>query len=143
MKAIPYISFNGNCEEAIQFYHAVLGGKLDMIRFKDLPGDEEMPISDNWKEKILHSSLTFEEDHCLYFSDTWEESPVEIGTHCHIHLQVDSAEDVYRFVEKLGDGGEITMPPDKTFWHSVYGSLVDQFGICWGIEFELEPGDEV
>jgi len=139
MKATPYVSFNGNCEEAIKFYHAVLGGKLDIIRFKDIPSEEGVSISENWKEKILHSSLTFEEGNNLFFSDTWEEAPVDFGTNFHIHLEVHSAEDVYRFVEKLSDGGEVTMPADKTFWNSVFGSLVDKFGICWGIEFELEP----
>ena len=78
MKAIPYVSYNGNCEKAIRLYHAVLGGQLDILRFKDLPSEEGIPISEQWKEKILHSSLTFEEDNCLFFSDTWEESPVEL-----------------------------------------------------------------
>jgi PhnB protein len=143
MKAIPYVSFNGNCEEAIRFYHAVLGGKLDILRFKDLPIDEGILISENWKEMILHGSLTFEGNNCLYFGDSWEETPVDLGTNCTIHLQVNSAEDVYRFVDKLSDGGEVTMPADKTFWNSVYGSLIDQYGIYWGIEYELKPEDDI
>ncbi len=141
MKAIPYISFNGNCEEAINFYHAVLGGKLDILRFKDLPSEEGISISENWEEKVLHSSLTFEDGQFLFFSDTWEEAPVDFGTNFHIHLQVNSAEDVYRIVEKLSDGGVVTMPVDKTFWDSVFGSFIDKFGISWGIEFELKTDD--
>lgn len=138
MKAIPYVSFNGNCEEAIQFYHSVLGGKLDILRFSDIPIEVGIPISENWKEKVLHSTLTFEEDHSLFFSDTWEEAPVELGTNYTIHLQVNSEEEVYSLVNKLSDGGEITMPAEKTFWNSVYGSLIDKFGVYWGIEFEIK-----
>ena len=138
MKAIPYVSFNGNCEEAIQFYHSVLGGKLEILRFKDLPDEEGIPISEDWKEKVMHSSLALEEGNYLYFGDAWEDSSLELGTNYTIHLQVDTEEDAYIFVEKLSDGGEITMPVEKTFWGSVYGSFIDKFGICWGIEFELK-----
>ena len=138
MRAIPYVSFNGNCEEAIQFYHSVLGGKLEILRFKDLPDEEGIPISEDWKEKVMHGSLAFEDGNYLYFGDTWEGSPLKFGTNYTIHLQVNSEEEAYRVAEKLSDGGEITMPVDKTFWGSVYGSFVDKFGICWGIEFELK-----
>ncbi len=137
MKAIPYVSFNGNCEVAIKFYHAILGGKMEIIRFKDLPLEEGITISANWKEKIMHSSLTFEDGNNLYFGDTWEEAPVEIGSNYTIHLQVNLEEDVYNFVKKLSVDGKIIMPANKTFWNSVYGSLIDKFGICWGVEFEL------
>lgn len=138
MKAIPYVSFNGNCEEAINFYHSILGGTMEALRFRDIPAGEGMPLTENWKEKIMHSSLAFDDGNCLYFGDSWEESPVTLGTNCTIHLQVNTEEDVYRIVEKLSEGGEITMPADKTFWNSVYGSFMDRFGICWGVEFEIK-----
>ena len=138
MKAISYVSFNGNCEAAIKFYHSILGGKLDILRYKDLPAEEGMPISDKWKEKVMHASIFFEDGNCLYFGDAWEESPVKMGNYSTVHLQVDAEKDVYRIVEKMSEGGEITMPADKTFWNSVYGSFVDRFGISWGVEFELK-----
>jgi PhnB protein len=138
MKAIPYVSFNGNCEEAIKLYHSVLGGELEILRFKDIPAGEGMPPSEKWKEKVMHSSISFKGGYCLYFSDSWDESPVQAGTNCTIHLQVDSEEDVYRIVKKLSDGGAVTMPANKTFWNSVYGSFVDKFGISWGIEYEMK-----
>jgi len=138
MKAIPYISFNGNCEEAVGFYQSVLGGKIEIIRFKDLPEEAGIPVSDNWKERVMHCSLTFEDGNVLYFGDTWEDSPVQIGNNCTIHLTVENEKDVYDIVERLSEDGEITMPADKTFWNSVYGSLIDTYGISWGIEFEFK-----
>jgi PhnB protein len=138
MKAIPYVSFNGNCEEAIRFYHSVLGGTLEVLRFKDLPAEEGIPISSSWKEKIMHSSIAFEDGNALYFGDSWEESPVTMGNNYTIHLQVHTGEEVYGLVKELSVGGHVTMPAGKTFWNSVYGSLTDKFGICWGIEFEIK-----
>lgn len=49
MKAIPYVTFNGNCEEAIKFYHSILGGEMECLKFKDLPVEEGVPISETWK----------------------------------------------------------------------------------------------
>ncbi|MDW7661773.1 MAG: VOC family protein [Bacillota bacterium] len=137
MKAIPYISFNGNCEEAVNFYQSVLGGKISSIKYNELPKEEGMPVSETWQDKIMHAALTFDDGNVIYFGDSWETDPVRIGSNSTIHLVVENEKDVYEFVEKLSVDGEITMPADKTFWNSVYGSLVDKYGISWGIEFEI------
>ncbi len=138
MKAIPYISFNGNCEEAVNFYQTVIGGKINSIRYSELPKEETAVISDQWKDKIMHCSLTFEDGNAIYFGDAWENDPVRFGSNSTIHLEVGNEKDVYDFVEKLSEEGVISMPAAKTFWNSVYGSLVDKFGISWGIEFEVK-----
>lgn len=138
MKVIPYLSFNGTCEEAVLFYQSILGGTITNIKFKDMPAVDNMPMNDSMLEKIMHSALTFEDGNVLYFSDTWENAPVKHGDYATIHLVVNSEKDVYDFVEKLSAGGEILMPAERTFWNSVYGSLKDQYGISWGIEFELK-----
>ena len=138
MKAIPYLSFNGTCEEAVKFYQSILGGTITSLKFKDMPSGDGAPLSEAMKEKIMHSALTFEDGNVLYFSDTWENAQVKLGDYATIHLVVDKEQDVYDFVEKLAAGGTITMPADKTFWNSVYGSLIDKYGISWGIEFEIK-----
>ncbi len=138
MKAIPYLSFNGTCEEAVNFYQSVLGGTITSLKFKDMPSGDGTPLSDAMKEKIMHSALTFEDGNVLYFSDTWENNQIKMGDYATIHLVVDKEQDVYDFVEKLAKGGTITMPAEKTFWNSVYGSLIDQYSISWGIEFEIK-----
>ena len=137
MKAIPYLSFSGTCEEAVNFYQSVLGGTITSLKFKDMPSGDGVPLSESMKEKIMHSALTFEDGNVLYFSDTWENAQIKLGDYATIHLVVDKEQDVYDIVEKLAVGGTITMPAEKTFWNSVYGSLIDKYGISWGIEFEL------
>lgn len=138
MKAVPYVSFNGNCRSAVEYYHSVIGGKLDIMLYSDMPGSEGVELSENSKNRVMHSAIVFEDGNAIYFSDAWEEAPVQIGNNSTIHLVVDNEKDVYDFIEKLAVGGEITMPADRTFWNSVYGSCVDQFGVCWGIEFEIK-----
>jgi len=137
MKAVPYISFNGNCEEAISFYQKVLGGDIQIMRFRELPKDEGMPVSEKWKDKVMHSALTFEGGHCIYFSDTPENDNLVVGTNSTIHLNADSEKAVYEIVEGLSKGGKITVPADKMFWGSVYGNLTDKFGLNWGIEYVI------
>lgn len=140
MKVTPYVSFNGNCEEAVLFYRSVLGGTAEFMRFSDLPADEGIPISDGWKSKVMHGSLVLDGGAVIYFGDSWEQSPVEVGSNATVHLNVDSEGEVGRIVAALSDGGEITMPAERTFWGSAYGSLVDRYGVHWGVEFELPSG---
>ena len=137
MKAIPYISFNGNCEEAVNFYQSIIGGTISSMKYNEMPPDEEMPIRETWQDKIMHSALTFDDGNVIYFGDSWDQSPVTFGNFSTLHLVVENEKQVYDFVEKLAEGGEITMPADNTFWNSVYGSLVDKYGVSWGIEFEI------
>ena len=138
MKATPYVSYNGNCEEAVQFYQSVLGGEMRVVRFSELPAEEGIPVSEGYKDKIMHCALSFDDGNAMYFGDTWENAEVTIGTNTTIHLNVDSESRVHEIVEKLSVKGEITMPAEKTFWGSVYGSLVDRYGVSWGVEFALE-----
>ena len=86
----------------------------------------------------MHSSIAFGDGNFLYCSDSFEGTQVQVGNNTTVHLQVDNEADVYRIVNALSAGGTITMAASKTFWNSVYGSLVDRYGVCWGIEFSLD-----
>jgi len=136
MKAIPYISFSGNCEEAISFYQEVLGGDTQIMKFRELPKDEGLSVSEKWMDKVMHSTLSFEDGNCIYFADTLENDNLVVGTNSTIHLNAGSEKAVYEIVEGLSKGGKITEPAGKKFWGSVYGSLTDKFGLNWGIEYE-------
>ncbi len=136
MKVIPYVSFNGNCEEAMAFYQRELDGSVEVTRFEELPADANIPISESWKKKIMHGALTLPTGAIIYCGDTWEDAPVTFGSNTTIHIQVDTESDVAGMVDALSEGGEVTMPAESTFWGSTYGSLVDKYGVHWGIEFE-------
>lgn len=138
MKAIPYISFNGNCEEAVNFYQSIFGGTVSFMRYKDMPPGDGLIPDEKSLEKIMHASIAFDDESYIYFSDAWEEFAVQVGNNVTTHLVLKSEQEVYDFVDKLSVSGEVTMPAAKTFWGSVYGSVVDQYGVCWGLEYEIK-----
>ena len=138
MKLIPYLTFNGNCEEALSFYKTVFDGKTEIMRFKEMPPSEEVPVNDAWGDKVMHASLKFGEELMIYCSDIFEGGSVSSGDNVTVHLDVDSEEEVNRFFSGLSEGGTVTMPVEKMFWGAVYGSLTDRFGINWGFNYSIE-----
>lgn len=137
MNTVPYLTFPGTCEEALTLYARVLGGETSIMRFGDMPPNTDMPISDGWKNKIMHASLSLGHDQMLYFSDIFEGGSLTAGDNVAVHIDVDREEDVRRFFDGLSEGATVTMPVEKQFWGAVYGSLTDRFGISWGFHFDL------
>lgn len=137
MKTIPYLTLNGNAEEALQFYQGVFGGKTEMTRFREMPADPNMTVSEKWADKIMHGSLTTDHGLVVYFSDTFEGMSVTTGDNITIHVEFDSEEKLRSIFDPLSSGGTVTMPVDTVFWGAVYGSLIDRFGTSWGLEYEL------
>lgn len=134
----PYLSFNGNCEVAFNFYKSVFGGEFSFIgRYKDIPG-ETIPESE--KEKIMHMSLPLTEAVCLMGSDASEAfgQVTKFGDCVTITLCTGNEEETRRIYDGLSKGGKIEMSLEKTFWAELYGQFTDKFGISWAINFEKE-----
>lgn len=134
-----YLTFNGNCEDAFNFYRSVLGGEfIYMGRFKDMPpseGSKPMPAED--LEKIMHVSLPLSKETMLMGSDTggeWAASFIQ-GNNFSISLKVDSIEEADRLFNGLSNGGAVIMPMNKTFWGDYFGMFADKFGVSWMISF--------
>ena len=135
MNLIPYLSFAGNCEEALNRYKEIFHGEVVYLqRFKDAPG---MEISPEYQEKIMHAQFQFG-GQILYLSDVFEGDPVPDQSRISLNLNFSSKEEQKRVYEELKKGGQIRMPLEETFWNAIYGSVVDEFGIPWGLDFELE-----
>jgi PhnB protein len=133
----PYLTFNGNCEEAFNFYKSVFGGEFSYIgKFKDMPS--ETPIPEKAKDKIMHVGLPISKETVLMGSDTDEAfSPlVSAGDNFSISINADSEQEAKRIYTALSEGGRITMPLDKTFWAALFGMLTDKFGINWMVNYD-------
>lgn len=137
MKSVPYLTFPGTCEEALTLYSRVFGREATIMRFGEMPPDDAMPISEAWKDKIMHAAIDLGGGEMLYFSDIFEGGSVTAGDNITVHIEVDSEGDVRRFFDGLSEGATITMPIETQFWGAVYGSLIDRFGINWGFHFDL------
>jgi PhnB protein len=122
----PYLTFNGNAREAMEFYHSVFGGQLRINTFAEF-GSTDPAIAD----KVMHAMLTTDQGNILMASDIAPGMPFNPGNTITCSLSGDPGEGLEQAWEKLSDGGTITMPFEKQVWGDVYGMCIDKFGIPW------------
>lgn len=137
----PYLIFNGNCEEAFNFYKSVFETEIPfMLRYKDMPKD--MPDNHNIPEadmnRILHIILPVSKEVSIMGSDSPSSMENIKGNNISLTLNVENETEAKRVFEKLSEGGEISMPLQKTFWADLYAMFTDQFGINWMINYMAE-----
>lgn len=132
-----YLNFNGNCEEAFNFYKSVFGGEFAHIsRFNEMPPVEGMPAMDAaFGNKIMHMTLQITPGIVIMGSDTGGEwaKDFKMGNNFSISVNTDSKKEADNLYEKLQSGGKIIMPMGLTFWGSYFAMLTDQFGVNWMI----------
>ena len=134
-----YLTFNGNCLQAFNFYQSIFGGDFAAISyFKDMPDDLDFKISDADKDKVMHVSLSIGGASVLMGSDTCGDMTNDFnqGNNFSVSINTDSQADADHLFNELSTGGQITMPMNKTFWGSYFGMLSDQFGVQWMVSFD-------
>ena len=122
----PYIAFKGNCREAIDFYKGALGAEE---LFSQTYG--ESPMADmGAADNIMHATIKVGDTHIMMCDDPRQDAAT---TRSNISLAVglDDTGQARTVFDKLADGGNVTMPLDKTFWAEAFGMLTDKFGINW------------
>ena len=132
-----YLTFNGNCEEAFNFYKSVFGGEFSYIgRFGEMPESDDYKVSEADKNKIMHVSLSIGSS-ILMGSDTGGEwAPnYKQGNNFSISISADSKAEADRIFNALSKDGQVTMPMENTFWGDYFGMLTDKFGINWMMSF--------
>ncbi len=134
----PHINFNGNAEEAFEFYKSVFGGEFTkIVRFKDLE-NTKFPISEEEMNKIMHIVLPIGPGSMLMGNDVPEfmGKTNEHENRSKIMVSAESSEEAERLFNGLSAGGEIEASPGDSPWGSYFGSFRDKYGIEWMIEFE-------
>lgn len=128
MQINPYLSFNGNCEEAFRFYEKTLGGKIEaMIPHEGTPAADFVP--GDWRAKIMHARLVVDGE-VLMGSDSPPQHQQKAGGFS-VSINLDDAGKGKKIFDALSDGGEIRMPFQETFWAGGFGMVVDRFGTPW------------
>ncbi|MEO6884041.1 MAG: VOC family protein [Bacteroidia bacterium] len=134
----PYLTFNGNCEQAFIFYLSVFGGKFkDFSRFGEFSPikGQELPESD--LNKIMHVSLPISKETILMGSDALPiHGAITIGQNLSLSVDTDTKEEADKIFNQLAKGGKITMPIATTFWGAYFGMLIDPFGIIWMVNYD-------
>ena len=132
----PYLHFNGNTAEAMNFYRSALGGEFTIYqRFKDIPGGERMPA--NEQDKILHISLTVNDSVTIMATDALESmgQSAITGSNFHINIHTESEKETDTLFANLSTGGKVEMPLNKTLWGAYFGMCCDKFGVQWMIGY--------
>jgi len=127
MKIISYLAFNGQCDEAFQFYEKVLGGKILMkMTYGDAPAGTPTP-SPEAKNRIMHVTLAVG-DQLLQGADAPGQHFSKPQGFC-VMLSVDDAAEAERIFQALAENGQVQMPMQETFWAKRFGMLIDRFSI--------------
>ena len=133
-----YLNYNGNCEEAFNFYKSVFGGDFTYVgRFGEMPQDGGKPIPESDKNKIMHISLPIGEHSVLMGSDTGGEWAPDFkqGNNFSISINAQSKDEADRIFNAISSGGHVTMPLANTFWGDYFGMCADKFGINWMMSY--------
>jgi PhnB protein len=125
---LPYLVFNGRCEEAIEFYRQAIGAEVEMLmRFKDAP-DKSM-ISPGHEEKIMHATLKVGAS--MFFASDGRCEPNSHFSGFSLSLGAPDEAAAKNYFSALADGGQIHMPLTKIFFSPCFGMVVDRFGVSW------------
>ncbi len=124
----PYLSFHGNCREALEFYAKVTGGEIvSLMTYGEAPGDN--PVPDDFKPQIMHGRITFGNTLLMASDVPWGEKQTPAGFNVSLH--VDSPEEADRVFAALSEGGTVEYPLAESFFARRFGSLHDKFGVPW------------
>lgn len=128
-----YLTFNGNCREAMTFYKECLSGELVLQPIGGSPLAEQLPAQ--MKESILHSTL-IRGSLVLMASDMVGDDGLIKGNAVSLMLNCSSEEEAKTAYKKLSEGGAATHPLHDTFWGALFGDLTDKFGNQWLLHYD-------
>lgn len=140
-KLHTYLNFQGNAEEAFNFYKSVFGGEFaTVVRFKDFPM-EGVSVPEGDGDKMMHIGLPIGDDTVLMASDALESFGQNLvqGNNVYISIDPPTKQEADRIFKGLSAGGEIEMPIGDQAWGDYFGSFKDKFGVCWMVNYGQQP----
>lgn len=136
MPTNPYINFNGNCREAMEYYADVFKTeKPKFMTFGEAQGDPNHPIPEEAKHLIMHTEIHIQGTRIMA-SDVFPGHPFTLGNNISLAVVTPQVQDVHDYFAKLREGGTVFMEPQATFWSKAYGSLTDKYGVGWQLSQE-------
>jgi len=129
---VVYLTFPGNCEEALNFYKKALGGEIIM---KQTFGESPMPSEESAKNRIMHSQFKADE---IFFmaSDSMPGQTIHPGENVSLSINFTDENELARIFNALAEGGNVTMPLQDTYWNARFGMLRDKYGIAWMLNYD-------
>ena len=121
----PYLHFNGNARQALEFYASVFGGNPSMTRFA------EMGRQGADADRIMHGQLETDAGYTIMASDATSDMQPDPVSGFTVSISGDDATALHGYWEKLSEGGTVTMPLEKQAWGDEFGMCTDRFGVPW------------
>ena len=138
MRIEPYLQFNGNCAQALEYYRQHLHGTdLCLMPFRGSPGQEQ--VKEDWYDKIMHGSVQLGPTTLMGSDGGCTEDGAKGMSGSSVCLTLDTPEEAERAFDALARDGNIQMPLEETFWAKRFGMLKDQFGVAWMVNCLKEP----
>ena len=122
----PYLAFDGNAREAMEFYRSVFGGELTVNTFDEF-GNSDPAVAG----KIMHAQLETPEGYTLMASDTPPGMELQPGSTITVCLSGTTDGPLREYWEKLSDGATVSVPLEKQMWGDEFGQLTDRYGVAW------------
>ena len=133
LKLTPYLSFDGQCEDAFKLYEKCLGGKITFMQtYGDSPMADQTPTE--WRKRVMHATLSVG-DQLLQGSDS-PPGQYQKQQGFSIAIALSDATEAERIFKALSEDGKVQMPLEETFWALRFGYLIDRFGVPWMINCE-------
>jgi uncharacterized glyoxalase superfamily protein PhnB/uncharacterized protein YndB with AHSA1/START domain len=129
----PYLNFNGNCREAMNFYKETFGGSLSLMPVKETPMAAQCPTG--MQDQIMHSSLN-NGSFMLMASDMIMGGNYQPGNNFSLTVNCSSEEQTHLLFDKLAEGGQVFQPLQKQFWGALFGMVTDKFGTRWMLNYD-------
>ena len=134
MSVTPYLFFGGNCSEAMHTYERIIGGKLEVMTYRDAP--EGSNCAEQQLDAVMHSRLILPDGSHIFASDDMSGTPYGGMNGFAVAIAYRKASEVKRVFEALAEGGQVMMPLEKVFWTEAFGMLVDRYGTSWMVSTE-------
>lgn len=132
IELMPYLQFQGDCEEALDFYKDILNGQIEIASRYDNPA---MNVPEGFKNKILHARFTFGR-YTMFASDVMPKKMDEsILANISMSLGFHDEKTAQNIFDRLSQGGKINVPFKKQFWGDWHGNFSDRFGIRWMVNY--------
>ena len=123
----PYLNFNGNARQALEFYASVFGGTLNVSTFADFGTPKDAPDAGN----IMHGQLETDAGYTIMAADTPSQMEYHPMAGFSVSLSGDDADALHGYWDKLSASGTVTMAMQKQAWGDEFGMCVDGFGVSW------------
>ena len=130
----PYLGFDGNAQQAAEFYRDVFGGELTLSTY----GESGMAAPGH-EDKVMHAQLETPSGYTLMASDAPPGMETNGGSDISVSLSGDDADELRGYFAKLSQGGTVTVQLEKQMWGDEFGMCVDRFGVQWMVNVS-QPG---